>query len=155
MSDPTAQPTVRDYMTSDPTTLGPDDPLLQAVLTVRSLSIRHIPIVKEGVLVGLITDRDLGRASPSILGRTSQDEYNQVFQQNTVQRVMIKNPTTIHVDALLGDAVLLMHENKWGSIPVVDDNGSLVGILTITDILRYTLTTLETSGSGNSITLDL
>ena len=42
-----------------------------------------VPIVEDGNLVGLITDRDLGRASPSILGRTSEDEYNQVFQQNT------------------------------------------------------------------------
>jgi CBS domain-containing protein len=155
MSETNAQPTVRDYMTADPTTLGPDDPLLQAVLTVRSLSIRHIPIVKDGELVGLITDRDLGHASPSILGRTTPEEYNQVFQQNTIQRVMVKNPTTIHVDALLGDAVRLMQENKWGCIPVVDDNGRLVGVLTKSDVFRYALTTLETSGSGSSITLDI
>jgi acetoin utilization protein AcuB len=154
MSETTAQPTVRDFMTADPTTLGPEDPLLQAVLTVRSLSIRHIPIVKDGELVGLITDRDLGRASPSILGRTTPEEYNLVFQQNTIQRVMVKNPTTINADALLGDAVRLMQENKWGCIPVVDD-GKLVGILSITDVLRYTLTTLETSGDGSSITLDI
>ena len=155
MSDTTAQPTVRDYMAADPTTLGPDDPLLRAVLIVRSLSIRHIPVVKDGELVGLITDRDLARASPSILGRTTPEEYNQVFQQNTIQRVMIKNPTTINADALLGDAVRMMHENKWGSIPVVDENSKLVGILTLTDVLRYALTTLETSGTGTSITLDI
>ncbi len=155
MSESTPQPTVREYMTADPTTLGPDDPLLQAVLTVRSLSIRHIPIVQDGALVGLITDRDLGRASPSILGRTSQDEYNQVFQQNTIQRVMIKNPTTVTPDTLLGDAVRLMHDNKWGSIPVVNENSKLVGILTLTDVLRYTLTTLEASDSGSSITLEI
>src|SRR5258708_7826194 len=102
MADPNPQPLVRDFMTGDPTTLGPDDALLQAVLTIRSLSIRHIPIVENGVLVGLITDRDLGRASPSILGRTSQDEYNQVFQQNTIKRIMVKNPTTVSPDSLLG-----------------------------------------------------
>jgi acetoin utilization protein AcuB len=155
MSETTEQPRVRDYMTPDPTILGPDDALLQAVLTVRSLSIRHVPIVKDGVLVGLITDRDLGHASPSILGRTTPEEYNQVFQQNTIARVMIKNPATINADALLGDAVIMMKDNKWGCVPVVDDNGTLVGILTQTDVLRYTLTTLETSSSGSSITLDL
>jgi acetoin utilization protein AcuB len=154
MSDETPQPRVRDYMTADPTTLGPDDPLLQAVLTVRSLSIRHIPIVKDGLLVGLVTDRDLGRASPSILGRTSQEEYNLVFQQNNISRVMVKNPTTVSPDDLLGDAVTILQENKWGCVPVAED-GKLVGILTITDVLRYTLSTLETSGSGNSITLEI
>jgi acetoin utilization protein AcuB len=151
----TAPLTVRDFMTADPTTLGPDEPLLQAVLTVRSLSIRHIPIVKDGQLVGLITDRDLARASPSILGRTSPEEYNAVFQQNSIERVMVKNPTTINANALLGDAVQMMHENKWGSIPVVDDSGVLIGILTKTDVLRYTLSTLETSSSGSSITIEL
>ncbi len=151
----TNKPTVRDFMTADPTTLGPDEPLLQAVLTVRSLSIRHIPVVKDGQLVGLITDRDLARASPSILGRTSPDEYNQVFQANTIDRVMVKNPTTINANALLGDAVQMMQENKWGSIPVVDDSGALVGILTKGDVMRYALSTLETSSSGSSITIDL
>ena len=141
-------------MTADPTTLGPDDTLVQAVLAVRSLSIRHIPIVQDGVLVGLITDRDLGRASPSILGRTSQEEYNLVFQQNNISRVMVKNPTTVSPDTLLGDAVVILQENKWGCVPVVED-GKLVGILTLTDVLRYALSTLETSGSGNSITLEI
>jgi len=141
-------------MTADPSTLGPYEPLLQAVLMTRSLSIRHIPIVHEGVLVGLITDRDLGRASPSILGRTSEEEYNKVFQDNTIQRVMVKNPISVSPDTLLGDAVRTLQENKWGCVPVTED-GKLVGILTITDVLRYTLSTLETSGSGSSITLDI
>lgn len=141
-------------MTTDPTTLGPNDPLLQAVLTTRSLSIRHIPILEDGVLVGLITDRDLGRASPSILGRTPQEEYNQVFQQNTIARIMVKNPLSVTSDTLLGDAVRLLLENKWGCVPVVDD-GQLVGILTTSDVLRYTMSTLETTSDGGSITLDL
>jgi len=155
MAELNPQARVRDYMTSDPTTLGPNDKLLQAVLTTRSLSIREIPIVEDGKLVGLITDRDLGRASPSILGRTSQDEYNQVFQENTIARVMVKNPVTVTPDTLLGDAVALLQENRWGCVPVVEGD-KVVGILTITDVLRYTMTTLDTSGGNNaSITLDL
>jgi CBS domain-containing protein len=154
MGDSNSPPLVRDFMMTDPPTLGPDEPLLQAVLAIRSLNIKEIPIVKDGTLVGLITDRDVGRASPSILGRTSQEEYNQVFQDNPISRVMVKNPITVPPDCLLGDAVRTLQENKWGCLPVAED-GKLVGILTITDVLRYTLTTLETSGSGNSITLDI
>src|SRR5258706_13294711 len=150
MSDQPTPPLVRDFMTADPSTLGPFEPLLQAVLTTRSLSIRHIPIVHEGQLVGLITDRDLGRASPSILGRTTEEEYNQVFQENTISRVMVKNPMTVAPDTLLGDAIMTLQENKWGCVPVAED-GKLVGILTITDGLRYALSTLETSSAGTSI----
>lgn len=141
-------------MTADPTTLGPHEPLLQAVLAVRSLSIRHIPIVDNGRLVGLVTDRDLGRASPSILGRASQEEYNLVFEQNNIERVMVRNPTSVSPDDLLGDAVTMLQENKWGCVPVCE-NGKLVGILTTSDVLRYALSTLETSGSGNSITIEI
>ncbi len=154
MADETPQPLVRDYMTADPTTLGPDEPLLQAVLTIRSLSIRHVPIMEDGQLVGLITDRDIGRASPSILSRTSEEEYNEVFQKNQIRRVMAKNPTSISPDALLGDAVTLMRENKWGCLPVVE-NDKLVGILTMTDVIRYTMSKLQTSGGGKTITLDI
>ena len=142
-------------MTADPSTLGPYEPLLQAVLMTRSLSIRHIPIVHEGMLVGLITDRDLVRASPSILARTTEEEYNEVFQANHIARVMVKNPISVSPDTLLGDAVKTLQENKWGCVPVTED-GKLVGILTITDVLRYTMSTLETSDSaGGSITLDI
>ena len=84
---------VRDYMTANPTTLGPDDALLQAVLVIRSLNIRHIPVVENGKLVGLITDRTVARVSPSILS-TSQEEYNKVFEETPISRVMLDRKST-------------------------------------------------------------
>jgi acetoin utilization protein AcuB len=155
MPDAANSPLVRDFMTPNPTTLTPDQPLLQAVLTMRSLSIRHLPILQDGKLVGLITDRDVARVSPSILSAVSQDEYNQVFEQTMIQRVMAKRPVSVAPDQPLADAVNLLHENKWGCLPVVE-NEQLVGIITIIDILRYTLSTLATaSGESDSITLTL
>lgn len=155
MPDASNTPLVRDFMTPNPTTMTADQPLLQAVLTMRSLSIRHLPIVQDGKLVGLITDRDVARVSPSILSAVSQDEYNQVFEQTMIQRVMCKRPIGVQPDQPLADAVNLLHENKWGCLPVVEDE-IVVGIITVNDILRYTLTTLASpAGESDSITLTL
>ncbi len=140
---------VRDYMTPNPTTLGPDDALLQALLAIRSLSIRHIPVVKDGKLVGLITDRTIARVSPSILS-TSQEEYNQVFEQTPISRVMLKKVTTVTPATPLKEVVQLLLENKWGCVPVVEDE-AVVGIITVIDILRYTMSVLNPD--SGSITL--
>ncbi len=126
---------VRDYMTPGPTTLTPEARLLDAVLTIRGMNIRHLPIVSDGKLVGLLTDRDVNRFSPSIL-RASQEEYNQVFEQTLVRTVMTKNVTTVEPDTPLADAVSLLMSNKLGCLPVVEGE-QLVGILSVTDVLRF------------------
>lgn len=126
---------VRDYMTSGPTTLTPEARLLDAVLTIRGLNIRHLPIVSDGKLVGLLTERDVNRFSPSIL-RASQEEYNELFEQTLVRTVMTKNVSTVEPDAPLAEAVSLLMSNKLGCLPVVQGE-ELVGILALTDVLRF------------------
>ena len=121
---------------------------------MRSLSIRHLPVVQDGKLVGLITDRDVARVSPSILSAVSQDEYNQVFEQTMVQRVMGKHIISVSPDQPLSEAITVLHDNKWGCLPVVE-NEKIVGIITLIDILRYALSTLPSGGGGSiSLTLD-
>lgn len=128
---------VRDYMTPDPHTLTPDARLLDAVLVIRSHGIRHVPIVLDGKLVGLLTEREVNRFAPSIL-RSSQEEYNEVFEQTLIRTVMTKNLTTVTPEMPLAEAVGLLLSNKLGCLPVVDSQNSekLVGILAVTDILR-------------------
>ena len=60
---------VRDYMTPDPQTLDVGSTLLDAALLLRRSELRHIPILEDGRLVGVLTDRDVGRVAPSVLGR--------------------------------------------------------------------------------------
>ena len=135
-TEPGATPLrVRDYMTADPATLTPEARLLDAVLTIRRLGIRHLPVISDGKLVGLLTERDVNRFAPSIL-RSSQDEYNEVFEQTLVRTVMTKNLTTVTPDTSLAEAVGLMLNSKLGCLPVVE-NDRVVGILAATDILRF------------------
>ena len=134
--------TVREYMVSDVETLAPDDSMEAAVILERRHKIRHIPIIENGVLVGIVTDRDLKRAMPSPLSGTDQQTYERIARTTLVRQVMTRSPTTIPPDAPLSDAVRLVCEKKFGALPVVEA-GRLIGIITETDMLRAFLRILD------------
>ena len=138
------QLTVKQVMTADPVTLGPEDTLMRAVEVMRQKGIRRIPIVVADTLVGLLAEGDLKRAQPSALS-DSQDEFNRVMEGTQVSRIMIQGPITVSEDALLADAAQTLHNTKFGALPVVRD-GRLVGILTDTDVLRCLVDLLAHGG---------
>ncbi|MGH8459437.1 MAG: CBS domain-containing protein, partial [Nevskiales bacterium] len=127
---------VRDIMTTELTTLEADAKLLDAALLMRSSGFRHLPVVKEGKLLGLISDRDVHRASPSMFSNVSPEEYNRLFETTPIEKVMTKEPVSVSPDTPVVDVVQLMHQHKFGSVPVVDADGKLAGIVTTTDMLR-------------------
>lgn len=127
---------VREIMTSDVTTLEHDAKLLDAALLMRSSGFRHLPVVKEGRLVGVLSDRDVQRASPSMFSKISPEEYNQLFETTPIVKVMARDPTAVSPDTTVQEVVQLMFEHKFGSVPVVDGEQRLVGIVTTTDLLR-------------------
>jgi acetoin utilization protein AcuB len=128
-------PKVRDYMTPKPVTLGVDHSLLDAALMLRQSNLRHIPILEEGRLVGLLSDRDVARAAPSLLSPLVQEEYNRVFEETPLAKVMTRNPFSITPDAPLAEAVGLLSTKRLGCLPVLEE-GKLVGIITVSDMLR-------------------
>jgi len=142
---------VRDYMTPEPQSLGARQTLLDAVLMIRMAPLRHIPILEDGRLVGVLSDRDVHRLAPSLLIPLSPQEYNRVFADTPLEKVMTRNPLTIHPDAPLADAVNLLVTERLGCLPVLDE-GKLVGIITVSDMLRalYDLVSLTASSSPSS-----
>src|SRR5215831_13792100 len=95
--------TVGDYMVSEVETLTPEDSLETAVMLERRLRIRHIPILEDGELVGMVTDRDLKRALPSPMTGTDQQTFERVVQTTRVRQIMTRSPTTIPPAAPLRD----------------------------------------------------
>ncbi|HEX2713639.1 MAG TPA: CBS domain-containing protein [Candidatus Acidoferrales bacterium] len=122
------------FMTALAKSLPLDASLLDAALTLRSTGFRHLPIVEGDRVVGLITDRDIHRFAPSLLSKVTQEEYNAVFENTPLERVMTRNPLTVTSATPLREAAAILHEEKVGCLPVVD-NGRLVGILTVNDML--------------------
>jgi len=140
---------VRDYMTAEPQTLRVEQSLLEAVLMLRRASLRHIPIMEDGRLVGVLSDRDVARVAPSLLAPLSPDEYNRVFEDTPVGRVMSKNPISTTADAPLAEAVGLLYENRLGCLPVLEE-GKLIGIITRVDMLRALHDLIASPASASS-----
>ena len=129
------QALVRDYMTPQPEALEASQQLLDAVLLLRKSGFRHIPVLDQGQLAGVISERDLWRFSPTMLIPLSQQDYNRVFEETSIGKVMTRDPQTIAPDAPLFQAVDLLFQNRLGCLPVMEAD-QLVGIITVRDMLR-------------------
>lgn len=138
---PSADVLVRDIMTREVVAVEPSTLLLDAALTLRSSSMRHLPVVENGRLVGLLTDRDIQRCAPSRLVPITEEGYNAVFADTTVGRVMTREPLCVSADTTLAVAIETMQTSRYGCLPVVDGE-QLVGILTRSDLVDTLLRVL-------------
>src|SRR5688500_17840535 len=96
---------VRDWMTPNPITVGPKETLrgVQEILGMKK--IRHLPVVEGGKLLGLVSDRDVRRASPSPLSGADADSVDAILDSTTVERIMVRTPMTIASGQKLQEAV--------------------------------------------------
>ena len=126
--------TVRDIMSAEVTTLGRNDTLLLAKDIMNLGRIRHFPVVEDDELVGVVSQRDLYRAS---LGTVMQygEKAQRAFLESVAIKEVMADPISIGPDAPVRDAARLMIEHKIGCLPVLEDN-RLVGIVTETDMLQ-------------------
>lgn len=125
-------------MTRDPITVATDATMKEALMLMRQHQIRHLPVVHGGSLIGILSDRDVRRASPSLLTGIDRDNYDQVLNETLVNRIMTREPFTVASQTSLIEAVRVLVEKRIGSIPVVDGT-DLVGIFTERDALRVLL----------------
>jgi CBS domain-containing membrane protein len=127
---------VREIMTGSPVTLKPEDTLDLANNVISLGRIRHIPVVEDGRLIGLLSERDLmGAATTEIFG-LKQKRKSALLKTVLIKDVMKKRVISVKPDTPIKDAAHLMADKKIGCVPVVE-SGTLVGLLTTTDILRY------------------
>ncbi len=133
---------VRDFMSSPAVTIPVTARLLDAAMVLRSSSIRHLLIVENGTVVGIISDRDIQRCAPSRLLPITEQQYNSIFENTPLERVMTRDPQFISPSAPLGEAAAIFQEGKFGCLPVVD-NGNLVGIITRYDLMAALVSLLN------------
>jgi len=131
---------VADLMTSKPITVKPSDSLQAAQETMEAGRFRQVPVVENGNLLGILTDRDLRRHVGQL-------------NHTRVDAVMSTHPFSAQPSTPVEHAVHLLVTNKVGSLPVVD-NGKLVGIITATEMLHALEAILGSSDDG-SVRIDL
>ena len=142
-------------MTPNPITVGPETSVMDAAELMHSKKIRRLPVVDKGVLVGIVTDRDLREVSPSPATSLSVHELNYLLAKMKVSEVMAKEVITVPVDAAIEEAALLMYNNKIGGIVVVDADGKVVGLITETDIFKLFVDVMGLPSGMTRITLDV
>ncbi len=127
---------VKELMSTKLHTIGPDDLLDKVFILFNFESIRHLPVIEKGKIIGILSDRDLKK----ILGprkKIVQSEGGTQFTINArkVKTLMSRNVTTIGPEEKTTDAAAIMAKKKIGCLPVVKKE-QLVGIITATDILK-------------------
>jgi acetoin utilization protein AcuB len=122
---------VRDSMTREVVTISPQTTAAEALALCREKGIRHLPVMEEGGLVGLVSDRDLRSATPA-LGDPARAE---ALQKIRVWGVMVRDVLTAHPEDPIEQAANTMREKKIGCLPVLEA-GELAGILTSSDVME-------------------
>ena len=127
---------VNDLMTAIPNTVTPQTTLRQVIEVMKSQGCRQLPVLRDGKLAGIITDRDvrLVMNSPLLLHGRWQDE--EILDSMTAETCMTPDPMTVSHHTSAYQAANMLSIYKFGALPVVD-NGELVGIITVTDFLNY------------------
>ena len=126
-------------MTRQVFTVNPDTSIFEARDKMIQHKIRHLPVVtSENKLVGMITDRDIRSAMPSSLFEELECtlEEKDTFCKLTVKDVMTQSPMSISPLYTIQDAMLLIQREHLGALPVVDEDGTIKGIISIRDLLR-------------------
>lgn len=140
---------VRDFMTRDVVTLGPEASAKEAWALCREHGIRHIPVVEDGRLVGLVSDRDLRDVSP---GRGDREAAT--LQWVGVGDMMVRDLSTVGPLDTLENAAREIHDRKIGCLPVVDEDG-LAGIITSSDMLRTLIQLVGGDGPGTWLEVEV
>lgn len=129
---------VRDWMTTNVLSLGVNSSVMDAAEILRERNIRQFPVIdSQGVLVGIVSDRDIRDAMPSkFLAGDAVREQGGGLYTLTAGDIMTLDPITVPSDMAIDEASDILVRNKIGGLPVVD-GGELVGIITQLDVLRF------------------
>jgi acetoin utilization protein AcuB len=129
---------VKELMTSKVFTVEQQDLIDRAFFLIHYEKIRHLPVVKKGKVIGIVSDRDLYKAlgpkNNSSVIEAGVTEMHVIPKK--VQHIMRRGVLTVSPDTYASEAAAIMADNKVGALPVVNKDDKLVGILSATDVLR-------------------
>jgi len=127
---------VKNWMSKEVVTVHVNNTMQDAVKLLREHSIRILPVMEQGELVGIVTDRDMKRASAS--DATTLDFYELIHLVSTIKikHIMTKNPITVPFDFTVEETAEVLLKNKISGVPVVNHDKEIVGIITQTDLFK-------------------
>ncbi|MCX5909432.1 MAG: CBS and ACT domain-containing protein [Deltaproteobacteria bacterium] len=137
-------------MKRDLVTISKDERMTTAKKILQEKNIRHLPVVDGKKLVGLVTNMDIRKAEASPATSLEIRELHYLLDKIKVSEIMTRNVITISPDISVEEATTLLHANKIGCLPVVED-GNLVGIITEDDVLAILIEVMGMKEKGSRL----
>ncbi len=134
---------VADIMTREVITIGEHDDLSGVEQAMERFGFRHLPVVERGVLVGLVTHRDLMRASVSSLEVAAAERDDGLKRRARAGDIMKRDVATVRADTPLSQAARVMRDRRIGALPVVDKQKRVVGLVSKSDYLKLAIRLLD------------
>jgi len=146
---------VRDRMSHPVIFIHPDTSMQEALDIMREEHVRRLPVVnKTGQLVGIVTEADLDKASPSVATTLSVWEIKELVSKVKVEKIMSRDVVTIKDDTPIEEAARIMADGNFSGLPVMQDD-KLVGLITETDLFKVFLELFAGRESGVRITVEI
>ncbi len=128
--------TVGDWMTRNPITIQDSATIIEAIHLLKERNIRRLPVMKDGRLAGLVTEKMLLGYMPAKATTLDQWELHYLLSKTPVTAAMNPSPHTVKPETPIAEAAKLLHDRKLNGVIVVDAKGDLGGILTTTNALE-------------------
>ena len=138
----------RNWMTQNVIMVDANDSVVDATKKLKENDIRRLPVTRKGKLVGIVTDRDLKRASASDATTLEVHELLYLISKIKVKEIMTKNPITVPFDFTVEETAEVLMKNKISGVPVLNGRNQISGIITQDDLFRamISLTGLKSRG---------
>ena len=148
---------ISEMMTKDVATVTEDSSLNDAFEILHDRRHKVLPVVRKNKLVGLLSEKLLAEVRPSKATTLSVYELNYLMTRTKVSEVMLKLAEVFYTspDALVEDAALAMYTHDIGSLPVVTDDKTVIGIITQTDIFKAFIKLMGVDHKGTRLSLDI
>ncbi|GAB6110351.1 CBS and ACT domain-containing protein [Desulfomicrobium escambiense] len=147
---------IKDWMTKDVITVDPETSMMRAAKLMKEKGIRRLPVVDDkGKVVGMLSDRDVKEASPSKATTLDVHELYYLLSEIKVKNIMSPNPLTILDTDTVVKCAAIMHDKKISGLPVLNEQGELVGIMTQNEVYRVLLSITGIYHGGIQIGLKL
>lgn len=149
---------VKERMSHPVISIKPDVPILEALKLMQRERIRRMPVIQDGKMLGIISDKDLIHAAPSDATSLSVWEINYLVSRIHVKDVMTTNVLSVTEDTPIEEAARIMADNKIGGLPVMSDDarpggGGVVGLITETDLFKILLELMGAREKGVRVTV--
>ncbi|GAB4398670.1 MAG: CBS and ACT domain-containing protein [Anaerolineales bacterium] len=145
---------VGERMSHPVVTVSPETPVHDALAMFKKEHIRRAPVVKNGKMVGIVSEKDLLNASPSPVTSLSVWEMNYLISKVTVKQVMSKKVISVDFNTPIEEAARIMADKKLGGLPVMR-SGKLVGIITETDLFKIFLELMGARTKAMRVTAEI